>query len=106
MRLILDNNETMELTGVSQNISLAGLQLTCSKETVDKLLAQEERPVVCQLMLFFNNMSAIEVPACKLIVNRRLKQDQYHLGFSFNEVEGELLEILESCISLLKEKEV
>ena len=87
-RLDIDFNVTITLPGTNDtfsgkaiNLSLSGIQLNVEKSCIDNILAQCSHPP--QFQINFCDQSLLESTLVRLIVNRRISQNQFLLGMKF-----------------------
>jgi c-di-GMP-binding flagellar brake protein YcgR len=105
LRIQLDN-ELMELTGHAVNLSQNGAQLTCDQQVIDTLLEQNSHPIVCQMYILLPGAKPVTIDKSRLVVNRRLAQDNYHLGFNFVDISAEVNQQLTTFLEKLKQQQV
>lgn len=78
----------LELLVNAVNISLSGLQLEVNKSTIDEIIKNTKYPVEFNISI---NETALTLNQIKvrLIVNRRVSQQQFQLGLKFNSLHKE-----------------
>jgi c-di-GMP-binding flagellar brake protein YcgR len=104
LRVQLDDR-LMELSGHAINLSQSGVQLRCDQQVIDCLLSQKSFPVACEMLILLPNGKTIAIEESRLVVNRRLTQQVYHLGFNFIDLSEENNRVLVGYIEQLKARE-
>jgi len=87
-RLDVDFNVAITLSGTDDtfvgkaiNLSLSGIQLNVEKSCIDNILVQCSHPP--QFQINFCDQPLLESALVRLIVNRRISQNQFLLGMKF-----------------------
>lgn len=85
-RFNLNLKVTIHIKGLSTvynaqliNMSLSGAQITVNKETIDSIMAHCKLPIEFELLLL-TDIQQIDKLKTRLIVNRRISNQQYDLG--------------------------
>ncbi len=112
-RIPVDLETSLEQDGRSlptcpiNNLSRSGLQITCSPETLNRLLPNGE-PVAPHMAVPVH--VAFEIPLgesgsnvvrarCDVVTVRRIARDCFHVGMSFTEFEGDTDTLLDHYIN-------
>ncbi|WOH36983.1 PilZ domain-containing protein [Thalassotalea fonticola] len=90
-------NSNEQLSSTAINLSLSGIQLSVDKSGVDLILSQCSHPAQFQIRL--NDDNKVDRFTVRLIVNRRISQNQFLLGLKFIDISVEQLAILETIIN-------
>ncbi len=98
---IFTDNSSDTIKGEASNISLSGIQLAVSKSTIETILNWGNHPQ--QFFITFT-VDGLELAALKvrLIVNRRISNQQFALGLKFIQMSPEQQQKLNQLLSKLK----
>ncbi|OUS27956.1 hypothetical protein A9Q98_08760 [Thalassotalea sp. 42_200_T64] len=77
--ILSETNDTF--LGNAKNLSLSGIQLIVDKQCIDNILAQCNHPP--QFQIKFCEQPQLEPTVVRLIVNRRVSQNQFFIGMKF-----------------------
>lgn len=94
--IALDNSND-QLSSTAINVSLSGIQLSVDKVCVDLILSQCSHPA--QFQIRFNDDSKVDPFTVRLIVNRRISQNQFLLGLKFIAISTEQRTQLETLLN-------
>lgn len=89
-----------DLTLTTLNISQTGIQLCCDHQQMAMLLVQPARPVMCIISCYLPEQTEEFVSKCRLLFNRRISNDYYHLVFRFVEINGKSEQLLTQALRL------
>lgn len=87
----------LELFAHAVNISLSGLQIEVNKSTVDEIINNTQYPAEFNISINETALTLTQVKV-RLIVNRRISQQQFQLGLKFNSLDQEQTLSLENFI--------
>lgn len=96
--IVLKDSE-QQLTSTAINISLSGVQLSVDKACVDFILSHTNPPHPTQFQIILNADKKLGLMAVRLIVIRRISQNNFLLGLKFINMTVEQLTLIEALLS-------
>ena len=96
--IVLKDSE-QQLTSTAINISLSGVQLSADKACVDFILSHTNHPHPTQFQIILNEDKKLGLMAVRLIVIRRISQNDFLLGLKFINITVEQLTSIEALLS-------
>jgi hypothetical protein len=96
---ILLKGSEQQLTSTAINISLLGVQLSVDKACVDFILSHTNHPHPTQFQIILNEDKKLGLMTVRLIVIRRISQNDFLLGLKFINITVEQLASIEALLS-------
>jgi hypothetical protein len=96
--IVLKDSE-QQLTSTAINISLSGVQLSADKACVDFILSHTNHSHPTQFQIILNADKKLGLMAVRLIVIRRISQNDFLLGLKFINITVEQLTSIEALLS-------
>jgi hypothetical protein len=100
--IVLKDSE-QQLTTTAINISLSGVQLSADKACVDFILSHTNHPAQFQIIL--NEDKKLGLMPVRLIVNRRLSQNNFLLGLKFINITVAQLTSIKALLGLQRNED-
>ncbi|WNC71823.1 PilZ domain-containing protein [Thalassotalea psychrophila] len=93
--IVLTTSE-LNIESTAVNLSRSGIQLSVDKTSVDLILEQGTHPTQFKIQLTDNNVDLFTV---RLVVNRRISQNQFLLGLKFIDISVEQLATIDTLLN-------